>query len=68
VVVRVEPLLLPADANVGGRPTAAAEAGEAGRLGEDDTPYGTLEEHYQMGLPQPFSSYSPCGCGSHRLQ
>jgi hypothetical protein len=54
-VVVVEPLVLPAgaDVNVGGKPNAAANAGadvdEAGTWGEDDTPFGTLEEHYRMG-------------------
>jgi hypothetical protein len=55
VVVGVEPLVLPAsaDAEVGGKPTAAtdagddvaADAGEADRWGNDDTPSGTLREH-----------------------
>jgi hypothetical protein len=55
VVVGVEPLVLPAgaDAEVGGKPTAAtdasddvaADAGEADRWGNDDTPSGTLKEH-----------------------
>jgi PAB1-binding protein PBP1 len=51
----VEPLVLPAgaDAEVGGKPTAAtdagddvaADAGEADRWGNDDTPSDTLREH-----------------------
>jgi hypothetical protein len=67
VVVGVEPLMLPigADAEVGGKPTAAANAvadtGEAGKWGDDDTPSDTSKEHYQMELPQPFSS---CSCGN----
>jgi hypothetical protein len=61
--VRVEPLVLPAgaDAEVGSKPTAAvgigvdatadANAGDEGRLGDDDTSSGTLEDHYQTELP-----------------
>jgi hypothetical protein len=70
-VVVVEPLVLPVgvDADVGGKPTAGADAtanaGTAGRWGKDHTPSNTSEEHYQMELPQPFSSCSPCGHGSH---
>jgi hypothetical protein len=59
VEVEVEPLVLPAKAcaDVGGKPTAVADAGEAGRWGDDGgTPSGTLEEHYQMELTQPSSS------------
>jgi hypothetical protein len=73
-VVVVEPLVLPAgaDAEVGGKPTDVvdagvddAAAGEAGRWGVGDTPSDTLEEYYRMELPQHFSSWSPCGRGSH---
>jgi hypothetical protein len=70
VVVEVEPLMQPSDTNtkVGGKPIAAAtavvDADATGRWGEEDgTPSGTLEEHYQMELPQPFSSCSTCRCG-----
>jgi hypothetical protein len=69
--VRVEPSVLPigAEAEVGGKPTTAADAGadvaadagEAGRWGDDGTPSSILGEHYQMELPQPFFSWSPCG-------
>jgi hypothetical protein len=78
VVVEVEPWVLPAGAGgeVGGEPTAAADAGvddvaaddEAGRWGHDGTPSGTLEGHYQMKLPQPSSSLSPCGRRLHHLR
>jgi hypothetical protein len=58
---------------VGGEPTAAADAGaaaadEVGKWGHDGTPSGTLGEHYQMKLPQPSSSLPPCRCGLHRLR
>jgi hypothetical protein len=50
-------------AEVGREPTAAAEAGvdadvagEVGRWSRGGTPSATLEEHYQMELPQPSSS------------
>jgi hypothetical protein len=52
VVVVVELLVLPAgvDTDVGGKPTVAADVDayidEAGRWGEEDTPRGTLWEHY----------------------
>jgi hypothetical protein len=52
----VEPLVVPAraDTEVDGKPTTAADAGayiaadagEAGRWVDDDTPSDTLEEHY----------------------
>jgi hypothetical protein len=53
-VVKVEPWLQPAGADIGvsGEPTAAADTGadaaasEAGRWGHDGTPSGTLEGHY----------------------
>jgi hypothetical protein len=69
-VVEVEPWVLPtgAGAEVGGKPTATADAGaggEAGRWGCDGTPSGTLKEHYRMELPQPSSSLLPCGHGLH---
>jgi hypothetical protein len=70
-VVVVEFLVLPSSVNadLGGKPTVAADAGadarEAGRWGEDDTPSGTLEGHYWMELSQPFSYCSPYGRGSH---
>jgi hypothetical protein len=57
--VEVEPLVLPAKAcaDLGGKPTAVADAGEVGRWGDDGgTPFGTLEEHYRMELTQPSSS------------
>jgi hypothetical protein len=77
--VEVEPWVLPAGvgAEVGGKSTvaagadadaatdAAADAGEVGRWGHDDTPSGTSWEHYRMELSQPFSSLSPCGRRSH---
>jgi hypothetical protein len=62
----VEPLVLPtgADAEVGGKPTAATDAGadadadasEAGGWGDDDALSNTSEEHYQTELPKPSSS------------
>jgi hypothetical protein len=71
----VESWMLPAgvDANVDGKPMAtantsagaAADAGEAGRWGDDDTPSGTSEEHYRMELLEPFPSCSHCGRESH---
>jgi hypothetical protein len=69
--VVVEPLVLPAaaDSRVSGKPsTAGADADSTGRWAKDDTPSSTLEEHYRMELPRPFSSCSPCGRESHRLQ
>jgi hypothetical protein len=57
-------LVLPTEANadVGKKPTTATDVGvdaavgvgvgEAGRWDKDDTPSGTLEEHYQMELPE----------------
>jgi hypothetical protein len=56
-VVVVELLVMPnsVNADVGRKPTIAASTGanaaEAGRWGEDDTPSSTLEEHYRMELP-----------------
>jgi hypothetical protein len=55
VVVVVEPLVLPtgADAEVGGKPTAAAADGvdaaaaDAGDWGGGGTPSGTSKEHYR---------------------
>ncbi len=70
--VEVEPWVLPAGAGaeVGGEPTAAADAsvdaavaGEVGRRSRGGTPSGTLGEHYRMELPQPSSSWFPCGRG-----
>jgi hypothetical protein len=72
--VEVEPWVLPTGvgAEVGGKPTAAVDvgvdaavAGEVDMMGYDGTLFGTLGEHYQMEPPQPSSSLSPCGCGSH---
>jgi hypothetical protein len=64
--------LLPtgASAEVGREPTAAADAGagaavaiEVGRWSRGGTSSNTLEEHYRMELPQPSSSWFPCGHG-----
>jgi hypothetical protein len=69
--VGIEPWVLPVGAgvDVGGKPTATADAGadagEAGRWGHDGTTSGTLEGHYRMELPLPSSSWSRCGHGSH---
>jgi hypothetical protein len=59
-------------AEVGGEPTAAADdgagatvAGGVGRWSHGGTPSGTSEEHFQTELPQPSSSWFPCGCGLH---
>jgi hypothetical protein len=61
-----------AGAEVGGEPTAAADASvdaavadEVGRWSCGGTPFGTSEEHYRMELPQPCSSWFPCGRGLH---
>jgi hypothetical protein len=59
-----------AGAEVGGEPTAAADAEtgavvEVGRWSCGGTPSGTSEEHYQMEQPQPSSSWFPCGRGWH---
>jgi hypothetical protein len=64
-------LLVGADAEVGGEPSAAADAGadiaaiSEGVSGHDGTASRTSGEHYRMELPQPSSSLSPCGCESH---
>jgi hypothetical protein len=57
-------------AELGGEPTAAADAGagaavaiRVGRWSYGGTPSDTLEEHYRMELPQPSSSLFPCGRG-----
>jgi hypothetical protein len=52
---------LGAGAEVGGEPTAVADASAAvavgvGRWSRGGTPSSTSEEHYQMELPQPSSS------------
>jgi hypothetical protein len=56
--VEVEPYVLPTGAGieVGGEPTAAADAGASaavgvGRWSCGGTPSGTSEEHYRMELP-----------------
>jgi hypothetical protein len=58
---------------VGGEPTAAADADagagatvEVGKWSRGGTPSDTLEEHYWMEQPQPFSSWFPCVRGLHR--
>jgi hypothetical protein len=70
----VEPLVLPTgtDAEVGGKPTAAAANTGTGtdvvdECGVEHTSSDTLGEHYRMVPLPPFSSCSPCGCGSHHL-
>jgi hypothetical protein len=73
--VEVEPWVLPAGAGaeVGEKPTtdagagadAASDASEAGGWGHDATQFGASREHYWMELPQPSSSLSPYGRGSH---
>jgi hypothetical protein len=55
-----------ADVEVGGEPTAVADAAagagvEADRWGRGGTSSGTSEEHYWMERPQPSSSWFPCG-------
>jgi hypothetical protein len=69
------PSVLPAGAGieVGGEPTATADAGVGaavtvgvGRWSHRGTPSSTLEEHYRMELSRPSSSWFPCGCGWHR--
>jgi hypothetical protein len=55
-----------AGAEVGGEPTAAADADagagiEVDRWGHGGTPSGTSEEHYWMERPQPSSSWFPVG-------
>jgi hypothetical protein len=61
-------------AEVGGEATAAtgtgvdaAAAGEVSRWSHGGTPSGTSGEHFRMELPQPSSSWFPCGHGSHHL-
>jgi hypothetical protein len=75
--VEVEPWVLPAGvgAEVGGKPTAAADAGvddvvagKVGRWSRGGTPSGTSEEHFQMEPPQPSSSWFPCERGLHHPQ
>jgi hypothetical protein len=56
-----------ANAVVGGKPTATTDDGavaNAGEWGGGGTPSSTSEEHYRMELPQPSSSWSPCGHGT----
>jgi hypothetical protein len=57
---------------VGREPTAAADASagataavRVGRWSRGGTPSDTSEEHYRMELPQPSSSWFPCGRGWH---
>jgi hypothetical protein len=64
-----------ADAEVGGEPTAAFDAGagaavaiEVGRWSRGGTPSGTSEEHYRLEQPQPSSSWFHCGRGLHHLR
>jgi hypothetical protein len=73
-MVMVEPYVLPVGAGteVGGEPTAAADAGvdasvvgEVGRWSRGGTPSGTSGEHLWMELPQHSSSWFPYGCGLH---
>jgi hypothetical protein len=61
-----------AGAEVGGEPTATIDAGAGaaaavgvGRWSRGGTPFGNSEEHYRMELPQPFSSWFPCGRRLH---
>jgi hypothetical protein len=61
-----------AGAEVGREPTTAADAGAGaaaavgvGRWSCGGTPSATLDEHYRMELPQPSSSWFPCGSGLH---
>jgi hypothetical protein len=61
-----------ADAEVDEEPTAAADAGvdaavadEVGRWNRGGMLSGTLEEHFQTELAQPFSSWFPCGRRLH---
>jgi hypothetical protein len=63
----------PADAGaeVGGKPTVAADAGataadEVGMWDRGGTPFGTWEEHCRIELLRPSSSYHPCVGRSHR--
>jgi hypothetical protein len=64
-----------AGAEVGGEPTAAADADasdgvgaaiEMGMWSRGGTSSGTSEGHYWMEQPEPFSSWFPCGHGLHR--
>jgi hypothetical protein len=66
--------VLPADASteVGEEPTATADAGvdaavagEVGMWNCGGTPSVTLGEHFRMELPQPSSSWFPCGRRLH---
>jgi hypothetical protein len=61
-----------AGAEVGGEPTAATDAaadtivaGKVVRWSRDGTLSGTLREHSRTELPQPSSSWFPCGHRSH---
>jgi hypothetical protein len=62
-----------AGVEVGGEPTTTGGASASavvtvrmGRWSRDGTPSGTSEEHYRMELPQPSSSWFPCGRRLHR--
>jgi hypothetical protein len=72
--VEVEPEVLPAGAGaeVDGEPTTVADIGASaaaavrvGRWSRGGTLFGASEEHYRMELPQPSSSWFPCGRGWH---
>jgi hypothetical protein len=59
-----------AGAEVGGEPTAAADAGagdaaadEVDRWSHGGTPSDTSKEHFRTELPRPSSSWFPCECG-----
>jgi hypothetical protein len=44
----------------------AAVAGEVGRWSRSGTQFGTLVEQFRTKLPQPSSSWFPCGRRLHR--
>jgi hypothetical protein len=77
VEVEVEPWVLPTGVGteVGGESTATVDTGvdavvasEVGRCSRGGTASDTLGEHFQMELPQPSSSWLPCGHELHRLR
>jgi hypothetical protein len=75
--MEVEPYVLPAGVGteLGGEPTAAADAGvdatvagEVGRWSHGGTPSGNSREHFRIELQQPSSSWFPCGRRLHHSQ
>jgi hypothetical protein len=74
--VEVEPWVMPAGvgAEMDRNPIAVADTGvdvvvdgEVGRWGLNGTLSDISGEHFRMELPQPSSSWFPCGRRSHHL-